>query len=227
MSFILLRTETIKPSCCLFLPSLLIHRIKYSMYLSSCNTQFSITHKTVRSKATCYHRFTKVQNEHHTGNSSTNNNNNKNDESECVIVIPSRQSMTIWGLTSQSRLQRWTLPTVQSAAAHTLYISDQHADWCNADSVDASLSKSRSMEAAVVYEATNGHQTRSSKSESSAGCELQNGDSSLRRDDELVLENGLSRLPKTLPVDMRFENISFTASLGFRKGRSYFAVVYL
>lgn len=81
---------------------------------------------------------------------------------------------------------------------------------------------------AVVYEATNGHQlvekTRSSKSES-ASCEEKQqkaiGDSCYipEDNDDLVLENGLSRLPSTQPVDIQFENISFTASLGFRKGR--------
>lgn len=31
---------------------------------------------------------------------------------------------------------------------------------------------------------------------------------------------GFSRLPQRQPVDMHFENIAFTASLGFRKGSS-------
>ena len=31
-----------------------------------------------------------------------------------------------------------------------------------------------------------------------------------------------SRLPQTEPVDMQFENISYTASLGFRKGKALY-----
>lgn len=70
----------------------------------------------------------------------------------------------------------------------------------------------------VLYEATNtnGHLEKSE----SASCEKSNkGDHYVPEGgDDLVLENGLSRLPSTQPVDIQFENISFTASVGFRKG---------
>jgi hypothetical protein len=33
-------------------------------------------------------------------------------------------------------------------------------------------------------------------------------------------EQTFSRLPQREPVDMQFENISYTASLGFRKGKA-------
>lgn len=33
-------------------------------------------------------------------------------------------------------------------------------------------------------------------------------------------EQTFSRLPQIKPVDMQFENISYTASLGFRKGKA-------
>jgi len=33
-------------------------------------------------------------------------------------------------------------------------------------------------------------------------------------------EQAFSRLPQREPVDMQFENISYTASLGFRKGKT-------
>lgn len=74
--------------------------------------------------------------------------------------------------------------------------------------------------AVVLHEATNGHQApRSLHSESSVACESFLGPAAQQQqEDELVLENGISRLPKTLPVDMQFEDVSFTASLGFRKG---------
>lgn len=78
--------------------------------------------------------------------------------------------------------------------------------------------------AVVLHEAANGHQTpRTLHSESSVDCESFLGPAAQQPpEDELVLENGISRLPKTLPVDMQFENISFTASLGFRKGMRLF-----
>lgn len=69
---------------------------------------------------------------------------------------------------------------------------------------------------AVVYEATNGHLEKSEsgdrkEKQAKQCCVLEDGD-------DLVLENGLSRLPSTQPVDIQFENVAFTASLGFRKG---------
>lgn len=38
-------------------------------------------------------------------------------------------------------------------------------------------------------------------------------------DEETSSSGGFSRLPSTHPVDLQFENITFTAPLGFRKGR--------
>lgn len=75
---------------------------------------------------------------------------------------------------------------------------------------------------AVLYEAsnTNAHPEKSRLESESASCEKSNkGDNYVPESgDDLVLENGLSRLPSTQPVDIQFENISFTASVGFRKG---------
>lgn len=34
-----------------------------------------------------------------------------------------------------------------------------------------------------------------------------------------TLKKEFSRIPQTSPVDMQFENITFTASLGWRKGK--------
>lgn len=70
---------------------------------------------------------------------------------------------------------------------------------------------------AVVYEAANGHPEKSRLQSESASWE-QNGGGRDQEDEDLVLENGLSRLPSTQPVDIQFENVAFTASLGFRKG---------
>jgi hypothetical protein len=39
-------------------------------------------------------------------------------------------------------------------------------------------------------------------------------------------EQTFSRLPQKEPVDMQFENISYTASLGFRKGKALFISVH-
>lgn len=84
---------------------------------------------------------------------------------------------------------------------------------------------------AVVYEAAttihNGHQPLNKKSSESAIISKEKEDNSYysyavapppQEDEELMLENGFNRLPSTSPVDLQFENISFTAPLGFRKG---------
>lgn len=36
-----------------------------------------------------------------------------------------------------------------------------------------------------------------------------------------VTQKNFSRLPERSPIDMRFENITFTASLGWRKGKVF------
>jgi hypothetical protein len=41
-----------------------------------------------------------------------------------------------------------------------------------------------------------------------------------RSDYQDCREQTFSRLPQREPVDMQFENISYTASLGFRKGKA-------
>lgn len=72
---------------------------------------------------------------------------------------------------------------------------------------------------ATVYEATNGHLEKSRQECESVSCGQPDKDCYVvDESDDLMLENGISRLPSTQPVDIQFENISFTASLGFRKG---------
>lgn len=76
---------------------------------------------------------------------------------------------------------------------------------------------------AVIYESTNG-QVYDSFSES----ERLGGSSARTKPSAPVLEEffqesgitGFSRLPSRLPVDLQFENVTFTAPLGFRKGLS-------
>jgi hypothetical protein len=46
-----------------------------------------------------------------------------------------------------------------------------------------------------------------------------------RKHDQDCPEQIFSRLPQRQPVDMQFENIGFTASLGFRKGKAFYFIL--
>lgn len=78
---------------------------------------------------------------------------------------------------------------------------------------------------ALMHEASSAETKSAGESASSKFIEAESGGDVEIVDTEKNAENGMcnlygfSRLPQRVPVDLQFENVTFTAALGFRKGK--------
>lgn len=75
----------------------------------------------------------------------------------------------------------------------------------------------------VMFEASNSVNFEKDQNAASKAAEEETEEVQipLMNENELSIANNkqFSRLPERSPIDMRFENITFTASLGWRKGK--------